>query len=109
MLVFGSGAIAGLLSSFLTFLNRVVRVEAPQRLHLRDALRVTAMVAVIASGASFLVGLNMVGTATTSRSSTHPKTKIQDRGIASAPVIDGAKVKASAPAGFDPETGGRPL
>jgi hypothetical protein len=43
------------------------------------------MVAVIASGASFLIGLNMVGTATTSRSSTHPKTKIQDRGIASAP------------------------
>ena len=85
MLVFGSGAMAGLLSSFLTFLNRVIRIEAPQRLHLRDALRVTAMVAVLASGASFLIGLNMVGTATTSRSSTHPKTKIQDRGIASVP------------------------
>lgn len=76
MLVFGSGALTGLLSTFLTFLNRIVRLESPQRVHMRDALRVTAMVAVIASGASFLVGLNMVGTATTSRSSTHPKTKI---------------------------------
>src|SRR5215210_5698736 len=44
---------------------------------------VSAMLAVIASAASFLTGLNMVGTATTSRSSTHPKTKLQDRGLAS--------------------------
>jgi hypothetical protein len=43
------------------------------------------MVAVIASGASFLIGLNMVGTATISRSSTHLKTKLQDSGLASTP------------------------
>jgi hypothetical protein len=86
MLVFGAGAMIGLLSTFLTYLNRVVRVEAPERIRLRDAMRGVAMVAVIASGAAFLVGLNMVGTATTSRSSTHPKTKIQDRGLASAPA-----------------------
>jgi hypothetical protein len=85
MLVFGAGAMTGLLSTFLAYLNRVIRLEAPERVQLRDALRVAAMVAVIASGASFLVGLNMVGTATTSRSSTHPKTKMQDRGLASAP------------------------
>ena len=103
MLVFGSGAIAGLLSTFLTFLNRLIRVEAPQRVNLRDSLRVIAMVAVVASGASFLVGLNMVGTATTSRSSTHPKTKIQDRGIASAPSFAGAEVLGLGPARFDPE------
>ena len=84
MLVFGSGAMTGLLSTFLAYLNRVIRLEAPGRVRLRDALRIAAMVAVIASGASFLVGLNMVGTATTSRSSTHPKTKFQDRGLASA-------------------------
>jgi hypothetical protein len=85
MLVFGSGAMTGLLSTFLAYLNRVIRLEAPGRVQLRDALRIAAMIAVIASGASFLVGLNMVGTATTSRSSTHPKTKIQDRGLASTP------------------------
>jgi hypothetical protein len=86
MLVFGSGAMAGLLSSLIAYLNRVVRIEAPERIRLRDVLRLAAMVAVIASGASFLIGLNMVGTATISRSSTHPKTKLQDRGLASAPA-----------------------
>lgn len=86
MLVFGSGAMAGLLSSLIAYLNRVVRIEAPGRIQLRDALRLAAMVAVIASGASFMIGLNMVGTATISRSSTHPKTKLQDRGLASAPA-----------------------
>jgi len=86
MLVFGSGAMAGLLSSLIAYLNRAIRIEAPERIQLRDALRLAAMVAVIASGASFLIGLNMVGTATISRSSTHPKTKLQDRGLASAPA-----------------------
>jgi hypothetical protein len=85
MLVFGGGAMAGLLSSFIAYLNRIVRVEAPERVQLRDGLRLVALFAVIASGASFLIGLNMVGTATTSRSSTHPKTKLQDRGLATAP------------------------
>jgi hypothetical protein len=107
MLVFGSGAITGLLSTFLTFLNRVIRAEAPQRVSLRDGLRVVAMVAVVASGASFLIGLNMVGTATTSRSSTHPKTKIEDRGLAAAPTS--STDAASSAAGFDPETRGRAL
>jgi predicted membrane channel-forming protein YqfA (hemolysin III family) len=85
MLVFGSGALAGLLSSFLTYLNRVVRLEAPERMRIRDGLQIAALIAVIASGAIFLIGLNMVGTATTSRSSTHPKTKLEDRGLALAP------------------------
>ena len=109
MLVFGSGAMAGLLSTFLTFLNRVIRIEAPQRVNLRDSLRVIAMVAVVASGASFLVGLNMVGTATTSRSSTHPKTKIQDRGFASAPSFAGARERGLRPASLDSKPGGRSL
>jgi len=86
MLVFGSGAMAGLLSSLIAYLNRAVRIEAPERIQLRDALRLAAVVAVIASGASFMIGLNMVGTATINRSSTHPKTKLQDRGLASAPA-----------------------
>lgn len=92
MLVFGSGALAGLLSSFLTYLNRVVRLEAPEKRRIRDGLQIAALIAVIASGASFLVGLNMVGTATTSRSSTHPKSKIEDRGLAVAPSPGVARV-----------------
>jgi hypothetical protein len=86
MLVFGAGAMAGLVSSLIAYLNRAIRIEAPERIQLRDALRLAAMVAVIASGASFMIGLNMVGTATISRSSTHPKTKLQDRGLAAAPA-----------------------
>lgn len=107
MLVFGSGAITGLLSTFLTFLNRVIRAEAPHRVSLRDSLRIIAMVAVVASGAAFLIGLNMVGTATTSRSSTHPKTKIEDRGLASLPSLAGKA--SSGAAGFDAQAGGGPL
>ena len=53
MLVFGSGALAGLLSSFLTYLNRVVRLEAPERMRIRDGLQIAALIAVIASGATF--------------------------------------------------------
>ena len=86
MLVFGGGALAGLLSSFITYVIRVLRFEAPDRQRLRDVLRIAALIAVLASGASFLVGLNMVGTATTSRSSTHPKTKLEDHGLALAPA-----------------------
>lgn len=104
MLVFGSGAMAALISSFVAYLNRIIRVEAPEQWRLRDVLRVVALLAVVASGASFLIGLNMVGTATTSRSSTHPKTKLQDRGLASVPssiggntVATGVPSPASAP------------
>ncbi len=95
MLVFGSGTIAGLLSSFLTYLNRVIRLESPHRKRVRDGLRIAALMAVIASGAGFLIGLNMVGTATTSRSSTHPKTKLEDRGLAQAPRPDASNAHAN--------------
>jgi hypothetical protein len=94
MLVFGAGAMAGLVSSLIAYLNRAIRIEAPERIQLRDALRLAAIVAVIASGASFMIGLNMVGTATISHSSTHPKTKLQDRGLASAPTSSRAHAVA---------------
>jgi hypothetical protein len=99
MLVFGSGALAALLRSFMAYLNRVLRLEAPERDNLRYVLRLLAMLAVVASAASFLTGLNMVGTATTSRSSTHPKTKLQDRGLASVPwSTPGTKIGMSSAA-----------
>lgn len=73
MLFFGGGAIAALLSSFLAYINRTVAMEAPQRASLRQALLILAILAVIGAGASFMTGINMVATAASERSSTHPK------------------------------------
>lgn len=73
MLFFGGGAVAALLSSFLAYINRTVAMEAPQRATLRQALLILAIVAVIGSGASFMIGINMVATAASERSSSHPK------------------------------------
>ena len=39
MLVFGIGAVAGLVSSFIAYLNRIVRAEMPERQKLPSALR----------------------------------------------------------------------
>ena len=39
MLVFGIGAVAGLVSSFIAYLNRIVRAEMPERPTLPSALR----------------------------------------------------------------------
>jgi outer membrane biosynthesis protein TonB len=73
MLFFGGGAIAALLSSFLAYINRTVAMEAPQRASLRQALLILAILAVIGAGVSFMTGINMVATAASERSSTHPK------------------------------------
>jgi anionic cell wall polymer biosynthesis LytR-Cps2A-Psr (LCP) family protein len=81
MVVFGIGAITGLLSSFIAYLNRIVRMEFPDRPHLPSALRLVAIVAVIVSGAAFLSGLSMVGTTSTARSSSQPKTRPQDKAL----------------------------
>jgi hypothetical protein len=73
MLFFGGGAIAALLSSFLAYINRTVAMEAPKRADLRRALQILAIAAVIGSAAAFLTGMNMVRTAASERSSSHPK------------------------------------
>jgi len=78
MMVFGSGAIAGLLSSLLAYFGRIV-VETPSRLIMRDLLRVGAIVAAVGSGAAFLTGLNMVALTAPESSWTHPKTKPEDQ------------------------------
>ena len=39
MVVFGTGAIAGLVSSFIAYLNRIVRAEMPERPRLPNLLR----------------------------------------------------------------------
>ncbi len=73
MLFFASGAIAALFSAFIAYINRTVRLEAPERRALQNVLRVVAILAVIGSGASFITGINMVGDAASEKSSSHPK------------------------------------
>jgi hypothetical protein len=73
MLFFGGGAIAALLSSFLAYINRTVAMEAPERASLRRALLILAILSVVGSGISFMTGINMVATAASERSSSHPK------------------------------------
>ena len=79
MVVFGVGAIAGLFSSFIAYLNRIVRTEMPDRPRVPSALRLVAIAAVIISGAAFVSGLSMVGTTSTARSSSQAKTRLQDK------------------------------
>ena len=45
MLVFGVGAVAALLSSFIAYLNRIVRAEMPDKPKLPSALRLVAIAA----------------------------------------------------------------
>lgn len=73
MLFFSGGAVAALLSSFITYVNRTLAIEAPERARLRGALQGLAIAIVIGSGAAFLTGMNMVAVAASERSSSHPK------------------------------------
>ena len=73
MLFFAGGAIAALLSSFLAYVNRAIRIEAPERRSLQRVLRIAAILAVIGSGIAFMTGMNMVGVAASEKSSSHPK------------------------------------
>ena len=100
MLVFSGGALAALFSSFLAYVNRTVRLESPGRRGLRRALRAVAIVAVIGSGAAFLIGMNMVGTTQAEKSSSHPKGRREDKPpkrpqIKSAALPDGVELRWS--------------
>ncbi len=79
MLVFSGGALAALFSSFLAYVNRTVRLQSPSRRDLRRALRTIAILAVVGSGAAFLIGMNMVATTQAEKSSSHPKSRREDR------------------------------
>jgi rare lipoprotein A len=65
MLVFGSGAVAALGSTFFAYLRRTVRLQAPERVPLRSLLWWLSVLAAIAGAACFLIGLNMAGRAVT--------------------------------------------
>ena len=80
LLFFSSGAIAALLSAFLAYINRTVRMkQSARRENVRAALRGLAVAAVIGSGAAFLTGMNMVATSAAQKSSSHPKGPRDDK------------------------------
>ena len=77
MLVFGSGALASLLSSLLAYIGRTAM--ASSYLIMQDVLRVGAIIAAVGSGAAFLTGLNIMALMAPEASSTRPKSKPQDQ------------------------------
>ena len=99
MLVFGVGAIAALLSSFIAYLNRIVRTEMLERTRLPGALRLVAIAAVIASGIAFLSGLSMVGSTSTAKSSSQPKTRLQDKSLSQGKASDNKDASRIQPSG----------
>ena len=77
MLVFGSGALAGLLSSLFAYISRTEM--ASSHLVMQDLLRVGAIIAAVGSGAAFLTALNVMALMVPETSSTRPKSKPQEQ------------------------------
>lgn len=106
MIVFSSGAVAALFSSFLAYVNRTVRIESPSRHNLRRVLRGLAIAAVIGSGVAFLSGMNMVATAQAEKSSSHPKSRREDK-PPKVPQIKSAAYPGASGLGAGRATGGQ--
>jgi len=77
MLVFGSGALAGLLSSLLAYIARTAMGSS--RLVVQDLFRVAAIIAAVGAAAAFLTALNMMALTVPESSSSRPKSKPQDQ------------------------------
>lgn len=100
MMFFSGGAVAALLSSFLAYVDRTVRMDSPGRTNFRRVLRGLAIAAVIGSAAAFLTGMNMVGASSAEKSSAHPKGSRQDKPAVTGPServehLDGGRLHAS--------------
>lgn len=65
MLVFGSGALASLGTSFFAYVRRMARMQAPDRIPVKSGLWWLSLLGVIAGATCFLIGLNMAGRAVT--------------------------------------------
>jgi hypothetical protein len=70
---FSGGAMAGLLSAFIAYINRTVSLDGRERPGLRRILLTLALAAVIGSGAAFVTGMYLVGDASAEKTSSHPK------------------------------------
>jgi hypothetical protein len=77
MLVFGCGALAGLLSSLFAYIGRTAM--ASSYLIVQDLLRVGAIIAAVGAGAAFLTGLNIMALMVPESSSSRPKSKPQEQ------------------------------
>jgi len=65
MLVFGSGALAALGSTFFAYVRRMPRMQTSDRIPVKSGLWWLSLLGVIAGATCFLVGLNMAGRAVT--------------------------------------------
>ena len=65
MLVFGSGAIAAVGSTFFAYLRGMARMQAPDRIPVKSGLWWLSLLGAITGATCFLVGLNMAGRAVT--------------------------------------------
>jgi hypothetical protein len=76
MMVFSIGAILGLTSAFIAYVNRTIRLEWPAFTTWRRPLRWFAIAAAILGAACFLIGMNMarISIEEASSSTTRPKT-----------------------------------
>ena len=79
MMVVASGAIAGLASSLLAYIQRLFAVSPPRHVFMRDFLRVGAIVLAVGAGAAFLTGMNMVSLTVPEGSTTRVKSKPENR------------------------------
>jgi hypothetical protein len=85
MMVFASGAIAGLASSLLAYVRRLFAASLPTHVFLRDFLRVGAIVLAVGAGAAFLTGMNMVSLTVPEGSTTRMKSKPENQAPSSKP------------------------
>ena len=79
MIVFGSGAIAGLLSSLFAYIRRLFAISLPAHVFMRDFLRVGAIVMAVGAGAAFITGMNMVSLTVPEGSTTRMKSKPENQ------------------------------
>jgi hypothetical protein len=77
MLVFGIGAALGLLSAFVAYVSRTLRIEWREFLTWRRPLRWLAIAAAIAGAVCFVAGLNMVRVSAIPQESPKAETKAQ--------------------------------
>ena len=98
MMVFGTGATAALASTFLAYLRRTIRLQAPELVLLRTLLWWLSVVTVVGGTACFLVGLSMAGTAVTPElerkatlARTPPRAQPGPPGPAGSPGLKGDK------------------